>query len=124
MDTSGTQEGVPMGEVLTDPSIAVASSSTSAAPVPGVRVRPWTPSGVEEVWIDFIKEVKPDLEVAISKAVCGAMKVMEFSSVRMFQALTRVQLRDSRESWVGVTDDVWEVISSLEVAWSQHRSRW
>ena len=45
--------------------------------------------------------------MAISKSMCGTMKVMEVKSIREFQALTLVQLRDSRASWVGVTDDVW-----------------
>ena len=76
----------------------------------------WAPSGTEKLWYEFIKEVKPELSLEVCKVVCNAMKVMEFSSVRMFQALTPVQLRDSRESWVGVTDDVWDVICFLKVA--------
>ena len=95
-----------MEEVLTAQSIAVASGASDGSPTQGVMVSQWAPSGTEKVWYEFIEEAKPQLSMEVCKVVCNAMKVMEFSSVRMFQALTPVQLRHSRESWVGVTDDV------------------
>ena len=76
----------------------------------------WAPSGVEKNWYEFIKEVQIDLGVETCKEVCKVMKVMEFSTVQMFQASKPVQLLKSKQEWEGLSDDVWEVICFLRSA--------
>ena len=86
------------------------------APLPGVVSSQWSPTGVEKVWYEFIKAVKPEVRLENSKEVCKAMGVMQFSTVRMLQGLNPVQLMQSRSEWGGVTDDVWGIICSLHTA--------
>ena len=108
-------------EVMTETS-GVAQSGTvevitsGQAPLPGVMVSQWSPTGVEKVWYEFIKVVKPKVSLENNKAVCKSMGVMKFSTVRMFQGLNPVQLMQSRSEWGGVTDDVWGIICSLHSA--------
>ena len=102
-------------EVTTQSSEVAVVNSVQASST-GVMVSPWSPSGVEKVWYEFIKVVKPGLTVEQVKEVCRAMGVMQFSSVRMFQGLHLPQLMQSRSEWGGVTDDVWDIICSLHSA--------
>ena len=91
-------------EVTTQSSEVAVVNSVQASST-GVMVSPWSPSGVEKVWYEFIKVVKPGLTVEQVKEVCSAMGVMQFSSVRMFQGLHLPQLIQSRSEWGGVTDE-------------------
>ena len=90
--------------------------TSSRATSTGVMVSPWSPTGVEKVWYEFIKVVKPGVKLDNVKEVCKAMGVMQFSIVRMFQGLHPLQLMESRPEWGGVTDDVWDIICSLHTA--------
>ena len=102
-------EVVSQSEVVAE----VTSSQASSA---GVMVTQWSPIGVEKVWYEFIKLVKPEVNLDDVKEVCKAMGVMQFSKVRMFQGLKPIQLIESRPEWGGVTDDVWDIICSLHTA--------
>ena len=96
MSSSEAQKDVPMEEVWTEQSIAVASGTSAGSPTQGAMARNWAPSGTEKAWYELIKEVEPELSMEVRKAECNAMKGLQFSSVRMFQAVTPVQLRDSQ----------------------------
>ena len=50
-------------------------------------VSQWSPTGVEKVWYEFLKLVKPEVSLDNVKEVCKAMGVMQFSNVSMFQGL-------------------------------------
>ena len=108
-------------EVVTETSVDAPSGTTGMdtlgqAPLPGVIVSPWSPTGVEKVWYEFLKSVKPEVSLENVKEVCKAMGVMQFSNVSMFQGLKPIQLIESRPEWGGVTDDVWDIICSLHTA--------
>ena len=108
-------------EVMTETSVAAQSGAVEVvtsgqAQLPGVMVSQWSPTGVEKVWYEFIKAVKPEVGLENSKEVCKAMGVMQFSTTRMFQGLHPVQLIQSGPEWGGVTDDVWDIICYLHTA--------
>ena len=105
MDTEVTSSA---GEVAAVNSVQASST--------GVMVSPWSPSGVEKVWYEFINAVKPGVTEEQVKEVCSAMRVMQFSSVRMFQGLLLPQLMQSRSEWGGITDEVWDLICFLHSA--------
>ena len=90
--------------------------TSSRATSTGVMVSPWSPTGVEKVWYEFLKSVKPEVSLDNVKEVCKAMGVMQFSNVSMSQGLKPIQLIQSRPEWGDVTDDVWDIICSLHTA--------
>ena len=87
MSSSEVQLEVAMETEVVTQSSAVAVVNSGQAPSTGVMVSQWSPTGVEQVWYEFIKVVKPGLTVEQVKEVCSAMGAMQFSSVRMFQGL-------------------------------------
>ena len=72
------------------PSGAVEMVTSGQDPLPVVMASQWSPTGVEKVWYEFIKAVKPEVSLENSKEVCKAMGVILFSKGRMFQALKPV----------------------------------
>ena len=60
---SEVQLEMVMDTEVTSSTGEVAEVSSAQSSSPGVMVSPWSPTGVEKVWYEFITLVKPGLKV-------------------------------------------------------------